>query len=52
MSKIANWLQVGSPPSDMAWSPPKGGQHGRSPFETVKEETLTRVSPAPMFINP
>lgn len=39
-----NLQEVGSPPSDMSWTPPGNRQHAGSPFSTIKEDTLSRDS--------
>ena len=36
--------QVGSPPSDMAWTPPGESQHAGSPF-TNKDQSISKVTP-------
>ena len=49
VGELANYdvcLQVGSPPSDMSWTPPGNRQHAGSPFSAIKEDTMSRVSPA------
>ena len=44
--QLPGWLQVGSPPSDITWTPPGTAQHERSPF-AGKQGDMSRVSHAP-----